>query len=275
MVRKCQLRGHSGPVLNQVVCLGERDITLGRDLANDVVIADSEVSRTHARVSWESDGHTVRDLKSTNGTWLNGRPVSQGTRLALGDLLTLGKTSIFVYELVPESELDTSREQGSDDDLIESTMAMPAFPEAALEARRLIKPKAPEPAAPPPAVAIPLETELSPGRSFHQRYLAHLQDGNLEGLLSQYEPDATLLSIDRGITGTDGIGQFFRQYFGGLGRLKAKPTGKYVEGQDSILCETRLETPDSVALIQDVFVLRDGKATHHFTCTLSVSPRLS
>ena len=117
-------------------------MTLGRDLANDVVIADSEVSRTHARISWRNEEHSVRDLKSTNGTWINGRPVLAATKLALGDMLTLGKTSVFVYELVPESELDTSREEEDAGDSIESTMAMPAFPEAALEARRLVRPAA-------------------------------------------------------------------------------------------------------------------------------------
>jgi pSer/pThr/pTyr-binding forkhead associated (FHA) protein len=283
MDKLCQLRGLSGPVSNQIIKLGERDISLGRDLANDIVIVDSEVSRNHAHLSWQNGGHVVRDLKSTNGTWINGRAASTGSTLALGDTLTLGKVSVFVYELVPEAELDTSRE-GDPGDIIESTMAMPAVPAAVAEARLLARPQAPKPATLPeqrvPVQAaaaaqapVVLDTELSPGRSFCQQYLAHLQAGDLDGLLSLYHADASLLSIDRGVSGTHGIRQFFQQYFGGVGRLQTKSTGNYVEGRDSIMCETRLDTPVATARVQDVFVLRDGKATHHFTCTVEVTPK--
>ena len=48
MVKRYQLRGHSGPVANRVIELVELNITLGRDLSNDIVIGDSEVSRNHA-----------------------------------------------------------------------------------------------------------------------------------------------------------------------------------------------------------------------------------
>lgn len=270
MGKRCQLRGNGGPVLGQVIALGERDMTLGRDLANDAVIADSEVSRTHARLSYRNEEHLVQDLKSTNGTWINGRPVTGPVRLALGDMLTLGKTSVFVYELVPESELDTSREPEDSGDLVESTMAMPAFPEAVHEARRLIKPASPSPDQAALAeqaarsAAAPPETEVSSGRSFYQKYVSCLQAGVLQELLSLYYPEATLLSVDRAITGTAGIAQFFGQYFGGLGGLNAEPAGKFVEGVDSFLSETRLESPEVIARVQDMFVLKDGKATHHF-----------
>ena len=277
MVKRCQLRGHAGPVVGQVISLSEREFTLGRDLASDIVIADSEVSRTHARISSQNEDHWVQDLKSTNGTWINGRPITGLARLTLGDMLTLGKTSVFVYELIPESDLDTSREPG-DGDLIESTMAMPAFPEAALEARRLVRPPAEPVAAVQPAPA-PAGQEASGAtgasrlRSFYQKYLAYLQAGNIEDLLSLYHPDATVLSVDRGATGTAGIAQFFAQYFGGLSGLRATPTGKCVEGPDSIVCETDLETSDTVARVQDMFALRDGKATHHFTCAVESGPK--
>jgi pSer/pThr/pTyr-binding forkhead associated (FHA) protein len=262
MGNKRQLRGHSGPVVEQIIKLGEDEITLGRDLANDVVIADSEVSRVHARISWENDQHVVRDLKSTNGTWLNGRSVLGLAQLHLGDLLTLGKTSVFVYELVPNSELDTTWQAG-EEDLATSTIAMPVTPEVARVAREVAHPRpALGPAAPSPA---PAEAAPAPaGKSFHEKYVAFLRAGDLEGLLSLYHPDAVLLTLDGRATGPDEIRAYFHRYFGGIGHAHATPTGRYVEGPNSFLYESILSAEGQVMRAQDAFVLKDGKATHHF-----------
>ncbi len=276
MVKRYQLRGHSGPVAGQIIKLVEPDITLGRDLSNHVVIGDSEVSRTHARLRWQDDGHIIQDLRSTNGTWVNGRPVITASRLTAGDKVTLGKVSVFVYELVPEAVTDTTRDEDAPEtsELIESTMAMPAWEGEALAARQIIKARPARPQVQPDD-ALP-ERAPSPGRSFHLKYVACLQTRDLPGLLDLYDPDATLLSGDSGVAaavaGAQGIAKFFGQYFGGLGSLSARPTGKYVEGQDSVLCETSVETADSIARVLDVFVLKDGKATHHFTSTVQVLP---
>lgn len=60
----------------------------------DQVLDDSSVSRMHARFAMEGDGKiTVRDLNSTNGTWLNGerlRP-NESRTLQQGDHLRLGR----------------------------------------------------------------------------------------------------------------------------------------------------------------------------------------
>jgi hypothetical protein len=84
-----------------------------------------------------------------------------------------------------------------------------------------------------------------------------------------------LLNIDASITGTAAITKFFEHYFGGLGSFRSKPAGTYIEGRDAILCETTVETADSVARVHDVFVFRDGKATHQFTCTMEITSKLS
>lgn len=266
MDKRYQLRGYSGPVANQVIELAEPDITLGRDLSNDIVVSDSEVSRNHARLIWQDDGYTIQDLRSTNGTWVNGNSAMRAAKLAAGDMVAVGKVSVFVFELVPEPETDTTREQEVPElpDLIESTMMMPAWQAEALKAREVVRARPLSPSA-----------QLSPGRSFHQRYAAYLQSGDSDGLLSLYHPDATLLNTDASITGTAAIAEFFEQYFGGLGSFSAKPAGKYVEGYDAILCETTVETADIVARVHDVFVFRDGKATHQFTCTMEITSKLA
>lgn len=64
-------------------------LRIGRALDNDLVIADSRVSRYHARLDHDHHGLVVRDLGSTNGTAVVGQPVGEG-RLVAGDVLSLG-----------------------------------------------------------------------------------------------------------------------------------------------------------------------------------------
>jgi hypothetical protein len=63
--------------------------TLGRALDNDIVIADNRVSRYHAEIAQQPPGYVVRDLGSTNGTSLAGRPVARD-QLCDGDVISLG-----------------------------------------------------------------------------------------------------------------------------------------------------------------------------------------
>lgn len=66
---------------------------IGRDQANEVVFSDDlMVSRFHAEVVGNSSGgFDVIDLKSANGTFVNGQPIKRAT-LKVGDLLTIGST---------------------------------------------------------------------------------------------------------------------------------------------------------------------------------------
>lgn len=66
--------------------------TLGRDDRCEIAIGgDDAVSRRHAQLAVRAGLCLVRDLQSTNGTLLNGRPVRRA-RLRSGDLLELGET---------------------------------------------------------------------------------------------------------------------------------------------------------------------------------------
>jgi hypothetical protein len=72
--------------------------TIGRSRDCDVVLEDSGASRRHAEVSPHSDGWTLRDLDSTNGVRVNGRPVHGSQPLHQGDRVEIGSTEI-VFEL--------------------------------------------------------------------------------------------------------------------------------------------------------------------------------
>ena len=61
---------------------------IGRAPDSDVLITDPRVSRRHAQLSWCDGAFAVEDLGSTNGTWLNGAPVSGAAQLADGDSLS-------------------------------------------------------------------------------------------------------------------------------------------------------------------------------------------
>lgn len=68
-------------------------ISLGRELDNDAVIEDSRVSRHHAQILFQHGRYILRDLGSTNGTFVNAQPV-EAMMLAPGDRLSLGGVEV-------------------------------------------------------------------------------------------------------------------------------------------------------------------------------------
>ncbi|KAA0217097.1 FHA domain-containing protein [bacterium] len=73
-------------------------VIIGRKAPADVLVADATVSASHCRLSpRDEESWTLEDLKSTSGTFLNGRRVSQAV-VHPGDVITVGKQNI-VLEL--------------------------------------------------------------------------------------------------------------------------------------------------------------------------------
>ncbi|NLT34444.1 MAG: DUF3662 domain-containing protein [Gaiellales bacterium] len=70
-------------------------VVLGRGSEADYRLDDPNVSRRHAVIVRESGGLHLRDLGSTNGTFLNGRTVNSAI-LRSGDVITLGESQITV-----------------------------------------------------------------------------------------------------------------------------------------------------------------------------------
>jgi len=62
---------------------------IGRAAGNQVILDDESVSSYHARIEKRGDEYWLVDLKSTNGTFVNGAPVMEA-RLQDGDLLQFG-----------------------------------------------------------------------------------------------------------------------------------------------------------------------------------------
>lgn len=69
-------------------------MTIGRDIANDVVIDHRLASRRHARLERDDAGCYLRDLDSTNGTFLNGQRISGLAPLRNNDEIWVADTVI-------------------------------------------------------------------------------------------------------------------------------------------------------------------------------------
>lgn len=73
------------------------EVTVGRGEENTLVLSSDQASRRHAAFRPEAAGHLLVDLESTNGTLLNGKPVTEQT-LRNGDVLRVG-TTVLRYAL--------------------------------------------------------------------------------------------------------------------------------------------------------------------------------
>jgi hypothetical protein len=72
-------------------------VTIGRSGENAIAIGTDEyASARHARFEPQRDGLWIVDLGSTNGTYVNDRPVDGRERLQEGDLVRVGETELRV-----------------------------------------------------------------------------------------------------------------------------------------------------------------------------------
>src|SRR6266480_16256 len=76
--------------------------TLGRNPTNDYRVHDATVSSFHCEIVLSDDSVLVRDLGSTNGTFIDNRPVHEG-HLKPGQILRLGSAELRLEsQFVPE-----------------------------------------------------------------------------------------------------------------------------------------------------------------------------
>lgn len=90
------LRFLSGKLQGEELALpNEGDVTVGRASGLDLVLLEDMVSRQHAQITTKAGTIMIRDLGSTNGTFVNGEKVRQA-RLREGDRVLIGTSIIKV-----------------------------------------------------------------------------------------------------------------------------------------------------------------------------------
>lgn len=90
------LRIISGARAGLVIPLTDR-ILVGRGGDSNLPIEDDYASTHHAEFTQGIDGvWFVEDLRSTNGTYVNGQRIEEPTRLSIGDEVRIGRTTIVV-----------------------------------------------------------------------------------------------------------------------------------------------------------------------------------
>jgi pilus assembly protein CpaF len=78
--------------------LGGEQLTVGRDSTNEIVINDAEISRRHARLTFQGGKYILEDLGSTNGTFVNGQRLAGPRVLKAGEVVSFGEQIVLVYE---------------------------------------------------------------------------------------------------------------------------------------------------------------------------------
>jgi hypothetical protein len=74
--------------------IGPSGVTIGRTSPCEIVLADSEVSRAHCRLTVQGDDLLVSDLNSTNGTFLDDVRLHEPVVAPAGAVLTVGSQSL-------------------------------------------------------------------------------------------------------------------------------------------------------------------------------------
>jgi pSer/pThr/pTyr-binding forkhead associated (FHA) protein len=91
-----------------VVMLDDDVITLGRDQACQVVLAQQAVSRSHARISRDGSLFFVEDLGSSYGTQINGQKLPKGEKHLLrnGDVIAIAQFDVTFDRVAEGSTAD-------------------------------------------------------------------------------------------------------------------------------------------------------------------------
>ena len=137
-----------GPVPGQVFELNKTEIAIGRDISNDFVINDAEVSRRHARLTLEGERYKIEDLNSTNGTYIDGQRLIGPHLMAIGEIIMFGDNVGVIFDGEP------------------TTPDLSVTPQEVLGATPVAAIPAPVESYTPPVV--PLAPQVSPAPSMQQ-----------------------------------------------------------------------------------------------------------
>ena len=96
-----KLQAITGEFTGQEISV-ERDMLVGRHQDAEILLQSTDISRKHAALLFRDDHVWVKDLKSTNGTFVNGERVEQEQEIELHDGDMLQFASFMFMILAPE-----------------------------------------------------------------------------------------------------------------------------------------------------------------------------
>lgn len=99
MASQFQLIMRTGPTPGAAFILEGDQLNIGRDSTNEIVINDAEVSRRHARLTFQGGKYVLEDLGSTNGTFVNGQRLAGPRVLKAGEVVSFGEQIVLVFEV--------------------------------------------------------------------------------------------------------------------------------------------------------------------------------
>ena len=100
MASQFQLIMRSGPTPGASFTLEGDQMDVGRDSTNEIVINDAEISRRHARLTFQGGKYVLEDLGSTNGTFVNGQRLAGPRVLKSGEVVSFGEQIVMVFEAI-------------------------------------------------------------------------------------------------------------------------------------------------------------------------------
>lgn len=108
-LRKCVLAVIDGPSPKIKYDLGKKKVMrIGKKTDNDIVINDKTVSRVHMEIEATSDSYLLRDLNSTNGTFINDMRVKEAF-LSPGDVISFGNTKLEYQAFNEKVQMEPSK----------------------------------------------------------------------------------------------------------------------------------------------------------------------
>jgi len=104
----------------------------------------------------------------------------------------------------------------------------------------------------------------------YQWYLRHVQfflNKDVDGLLaSDYTDDAVVMSYDFRAQGKAALHEVFTGYLAMIGDFTLLSTEQFHATPDAVILEATMQTQNAgLRKVWDVFTMRDGKITNHFT----------
>jgi len=100
MASQFQLIMRQGPTPGATFTLEGDQINIGRESSNEIAINDAEISRRHARMTFQGGKYVLEDLGSTNGTFVNGQRLAGPRVLKAGEVVSFGEQIVLVFEAV-------------------------------------------------------------------------------------------------------------------------------------------------------------------------------